>query len=161
MFKNILVAVDLEDDTHIDDLLSVASGIANAQGAKLHLLHVIGAAPAVVSQFLPESYESMASEKIEKDLTALAARVDLAEGAAAVSVRFGDVYQKIWPTPPTSAPTSSSHPTSRMSVTICWEPPPPASSIMPPARCLSSGETKSRTDDHLDRRDPGRVGPRA
>ena len=29
MFKNILVAVDLEDDTHIDDLLSVASGIAN------------------------------------------------------------------------------------------------------------------------------------
>ena len=94
MFKNILVAVDLEDDTHIDDLLSVASGIANAHGAKLHLLHVIGAAPAVVSQFLPESYES-ASEKIEKDLTALAARVDLAEGAAAVSVRFGDVYQEI------------------------------------------------------------------
>ena len=92
MFTNILVAVDLDDDTHIDDLLRVASDIANAQGAKVHLLHVIGAAPAVVSQFLPESYEKMASEKIEKDLTALAAKVDLAEGAAAVSVRFGDVY---------------------------------------------------------------------
>ncbi len=95
MFKNILVAVDLEHDTHIDNLLRVASDIANAQGAKVHLLNVIGAAPAVVSQFLPESYEKMASEKIEKDLTALAAKVDLAEGAAAISVRFGGVYQEI------------------------------------------------------------------
>ena len=37
----------------------------------------------------------MASERIEKDLTTLAAKVDLAEGAAAISVRFGDVYQEI------------------------------------------------------------------
>ena len=95
MFNNILVAVDLEHDTHMDDLLRVASDIANAYGAQVHLLNVIGAAPAVVSQFLPENYESMASEKIEKDLAALAAKVDLAEGAAASSVRFGGVYQEI------------------------------------------------------------------
>jgi nucleotide-binding universal stress UspA family protein len=95
MFKNILVAVDPEHDTHIDDLLRVASDIANAYGAGVHLLNVIGAAPAVVSQFLPENYESMASEKIEKDLAALAAKVDLAEGAATSSVRFGGIYQEI------------------------------------------------------------------
>ena len=95
MFKNFLVAVDLEHDTHIDGLLRVASDMANAQGAKVHLLHVIGAAPAVVSQFLPESYETMASGKVEKDLGALAAKVDLAEGTAAISVRFGHVYQEI------------------------------------------------------------------
>ena len=95
MFKNFLVAVDLEHDTHIDGLLRVASDMANAQGAKVHLLHVIRAAPAVVSQFLPKSYETMASETIEKDLTALAAKVDLAGGAPAISVRFGDVYQEI------------------------------------------------------------------
>ncbi len=57
MFNNILVAVDLEHDTHIDDLLRVASGIANTNGAQVQLLNVIGAAPAVVSQFLPENYE--------------------------------------------------------------------------------------------------------
>ncbi len=95
MFNNILVAVDLEHDTHIDDLLRVTSGIANTNGAQVQLLNVIGAAPAVVSQFLPENYEKMASEKIEKDLAALAAKVDLAEGAAASSVRFGGVYQEI------------------------------------------------------------------
>ncbi len=94
MFKNVLVAVDLEHDTRIDDLLRIASDIAKLYGAQVHLLNVIGAAPAVVSQFLPENYEKMASEKIEKDLAVLAAKVDLAEGAAAISVRFGDVYQE-------------------------------------------------------------------
>ncbi len=95
MFKNFLVAVDLEHDTHNGGLLRVTSDMANAQGAQVHLLHVIRAAPAVVSQFLPKSYETMASEKIEKDLTALAAKVELDEGGATVSVRFGDVYQEI------------------------------------------------------------------
>ena len=72
MFKKFLVAVDLEHDTHNDRLLRVTSDMANAQGAQVHLLHVIRAAPAVVSQFLPKSYETMASERIEKDLTARA-----------------------------------------------------------------------------------------
>ena len=86
MLKNIRVAVDPEQDTHVDDLLRVGSDMANAQGAKMHLLHVIPSAPAVVSQFLPESYETMASEKIEKDLTSLAAKIDPAEGATASRV---------------------------------------------------------------------------
>ena len=55
----------------------------------------VAAAPAVVSQFLPANYDQMASVEIEKDLAALAAKVDLAEGAAASSVRFGDIYQEI------------------------------------------------------------------
>ena len=95
MFKNILVAVDLEHDSDLDNLLRIASEIASIQNAKVNLLHVISAAPAVVSQFLPESYETMASEKVEQGLTALAAKVDLAEGTATVSVRFGSVYQEI------------------------------------------------------------------
>ena len=95
MFKNILVAVDLEHDTRVDDLLRVASDIANTHRSQVHLLNVVPAAPAVVSRFLPENYEKMASGEIEKDLAALAATVDLAEGAATSSVRFGSVYQEI------------------------------------------------------------------
>ena len=95
MFKNVIVAVDLEHETPIDNLLRVASDIANLYGARVHLLNVIGAAPAVISQFLPENYEKMASEQIEKDIAVLAAKVDLAEGAATSSVRFGGVYQEI------------------------------------------------------------------
>ena len=95
MPKNILVAVDLEHDTHIGELLRVASDMARTEGDKVQLLHVIPAAPAVVSQFLPKSYEVMASEVVEKELTALAAKFELAKGAATIAVRFGDVYQEI------------------------------------------------------------------
>ncbi len=95
MFKKILVAVDLEHDALVDDLLVVASDIANIHGAQVHLLNVVGAAQAVVSQFLPENYETMASKKIETELAVLAAKVDLTDGAATSSVRFGSVYQEI------------------------------------------------------------------
>ena len=95
MFKKILVAVDLEHDTLLEDLLEVAVDIANIHGAQMHLLNVVGAAQAVVSQFLPENYEKMASEKIAKDLAALAAKIELTEGAVTSSVRFGSVYQEI------------------------------------------------------------------
>ena len=95
MFKNILVAVDLEDGTGIDNLLRAAADIANTHRSQVHLLNIVAAAPVVVSQFLPENYEKMASGKIEKELAALAAKVDLAEGAADSSVRFGDIYQEI------------------------------------------------------------------
>ena len=53
MFKNILVAVDLEHDPHNDALLRAASDMANAQGSQVQLFHVIRSAPALVSQFLP------------------------------------------------------------------------------------------------------------
>ena len=95
MFKKILVAIDLEHDTLVDDLLGVAVDFANTHGAQVHLLNVIGAAQAVVSQFLPENYEKMASKKIAKDLATLAAKVDLTEGVVTSSVRFGNVYQEI------------------------------------------------------------------
>ena len=95
MFKKILVAVDLEHGTLVDDLLGVAADIANIHGAQVHLLNVIVAAQAVVSQFLPENYEKMASKKIVEDLAALAAKVDLTDGAVTSSVRFGSVYQEI------------------------------------------------------------------
>ncbi len=37
----------------------------------------------------------MASKKIVKDLAALAAKVDLTDGAVTSSIRFGSVYQEI------------------------------------------------------------------
>ncbi len=95
MFKKILVAIDLEHDALVDGLLGVAVDFANTHVAQVHLLNVIGAAQAVVSQFLPENYEKMASKKIVKDLAALAAKVDLTDGAVTSSVRFGSVYQEI------------------------------------------------------------------
>ena len=95
MFRKILVAVDLDDDSQNENLLRVTSEMAKSNGADVYLLNVIGAAPSVVSQYLPESYEKMASTKIEQDLTAVAADIDLPDGVKDISVRFGDVYKEI------------------------------------------------------------------
>lgn len=95
MFKTILVALDLEEGDHNGKILSVAKQIAEADGADVHLLNVVAAAPAIVSQYLHENFEQMASGEVEKELTRLGSELDLKTGAVKVMIRFGTVYQEV------------------------------------------------------------------
>ena len=95
MFKQILAAVDLDNSGNAEKILRIAADIANIYSARLHVLSVIGAVQAVVSQHLPEGYEKMAMERTEQDLTTLSANVDLAQGEVTSSARFGDIYREI------------------------------------------------------------------
>ncbi len=95
MFKQILAAVDMDNTDNAEKILRIAADIANVYSARLHVLSVIGAVQAVVSQYLPKGYEKMAMEKTERDLAALAASVDLDQGEVTSSARFGDIYREI------------------------------------------------------------------
>ena len=95
MFKKILAAVDLDDTDKAKEILQIAANIANIDSAGLHLLSVIGAAQAVISQHLPEGYEKMAMKRTEQDLATLAASVNLTQGKVTSSARFGDIYREI------------------------------------------------------------------
>ncbi len=95
MFKQILAAVDLDNSGNAEKILRIAADIANVYSARLHLLSVIGAVQAVVSQHLPVGYEKMAMERTEQDLATLSANVDLAQGEVTSSARFGDIYREI------------------------------------------------------------------
>ena len=95
MFKQILAAVDMDNTHNAEKILRIAADVANIYSALLHVLSVIGAVQAVVSQYLPEGYEKMAMEKTEQDLAALAASVDLDQGEVTSSARFGDIYREI------------------------------------------------------------------
>ena len=95
MFKQILAAVDLDDNDKAQKILQIAANIANANSAGLHLLSVIGAAPAIISQHLPEGYEKMAMKRVEQDLVTLSTGADLAQGTVTSSARFGDIYREI------------------------------------------------------------------
>ncbi len=95
MFKKILAAVDVDDNEKADRILRAAADIANIYTARLHVLSVIGAVQAVVSQHLPEGYEKMAMQKTERDLTSLTTNVDLNQGKVTSSARFGDIYREI------------------------------------------------------------------
>ncbi len=95
MFNKILAAVDIDDNEKADKILRVAADIANIYTARLHVLSVIGAVQAVISQHLPEGYEKMAMRKTERDLTGLTTNVDLNQGKVTSSARFGDIYREI------------------------------------------------------------------
>lgn len=95
MFKTILVALDLEHSEHNRYILGAVKIIASANGADVHLLSVVAAAPAIVSQYLHENYEQMAAGQAKKELAELAAELGLGTGEASCLIRFGTVYEEI------------------------------------------------------------------
>ena len=54
MFDNVLVALDPDHGDITTKVLQAAKDIADANGATLHLVNVIPAAPVIVSQYLSE-----------------------------------------------------------------------------------------------------------
>ena len=95
MFKNVVVAVDLDHADQAKHILHTAATIVAGQNAKIHLLNVVPAAAVVVSQYLPESYEQMAGHSVEKELADIAASSGFDEGSVDVTVRFGVIYREI------------------------------------------------------------------
>ncbi len=95
MFHNIVVALDLDHADAVAHIVDMAKGLAEPQNARLHLLHVVPAESAIVSQFLPVDYEVMAAGKFERQLSAIAAGAAVGGQAATSEVRFGVVYQEI------------------------------------------------------------------
>ena len=95
MFSRIVVAIDLESETPPDKLLRFAGDIARTYDADVHLLHVIPAAPAIVSQYLESGYEELASREAEERLDTLASSLHVGAGTIATTVRFGVIYQEI------------------------------------------------------------------
>lgn len=95
MYKTILVAIDLEDREHNNQILAAAKNIADANGSDVYLLTVVAAAPAIVSQFLHENYEQLASGQAAKDLTDVAVKANLKLGEDACLIRFGVVYEEV------------------------------------------------------------------
>jgi nucleotide-binding universal stress UspA family protein len=74
MPRKILVPIDLEHGARVDEVLRIAADFAAGGDGEVELLTVVEAAPVVVSQFLPESYETMASTKTEQALAVWAWR---------------------------------------------------------------------------------------
>ena len=95
MFKKILVALDPEEGAHSRRTLGVAKQIAEANDAELCLLGVVPAAPAIVSQFLHENFEQLASGQTTEFLEGLGAELGLKAGQVTTSVRFGTVYDEV------------------------------------------------------------------
>jgi len=95
MYKTILAAIDLEHGEHTQKIVDATKDLAKVYGAEACLLTVVPAGPAVVSQFLAENYESLASAELEEKLDAMGADLTSAGVKCSSMVRFGTIYEEV------------------------------------------------------------------
>ncbi len=96
MYKNVLLTVDLTDETSWRKALPAAVEYCRAFGATLHLLSVVpDFGMTVVAQFFPQEYEKGAIEQAKTELQNLSARHVPAGIEVQHIVAHGTIYQEI------------------------------------------------------------------
>ena len=95
MITKILVPIDLEHMANHEEILRVASMIANAAGARVVLMTVVEPTPVIVSQYLPKRFEKQLTQSTATELEKLAESMDVTSGPVQAAVRFGSVYKEI------------------------------------------------------------------
>jgi nucleotide-binding universal stress UspA family protein len=96
MYKYILLAVDLNDDSSWEKALPEASEYCAAFGATLHMMAVVPdfVLPSV-AQFFPEDFKDKAIAQATKELEALAGRAVPKGVTVECSVGYGTIYSEI------------------------------------------------------------------
>lgn len=96
MYKKILVPVDLSEPEMTTLALDPALAWARADGAaSLRLINVQPLVPVAFVDYIPPNFDEEIREAAERDLTNLAARVDLPRERVSSTVRFGAVYPEV------------------------------------------------------------------
>ncbi len=94
MYKEILLAIDLEDESSWRKALPIAVELCNASGARLHALTVVPElGPSIVSGFFPEDYEARMIADAGKRLNELLDAELPEAGKARPIVAQGTVYK--------------------------------------------------------------------
>jgi len=96
VFKTILVAVDINDESSAKAVLSAAVKIGKDSGAELHVLGVVpDLEMPIVAQFFPDDFEKKAVDKAGQQLEALCAKNIPSGMSAKTHVGIGRVYNVI------------------------------------------------------------------
>ena len=131
MYNDILVAVDLNDETSSKKTVDVAVACCRTFGARLHLLSVVpDFGMSIVSQYFPDDYAQKAVDGATAKLAEFKDATVPNDIEAHDIVANGTVYDEILATARRSTPISScSARTGPISRTICSAPTPRASCV--------------------------------
>lgn len=96
MYKKILVPVDLSDPEMTTHALDTALALAKTGAeASLRLINVQPLVPVAFVDYIPPNFDEEMREAAEKDLAALATKVELPHERVSSIVRFGAVYPEV------------------------------------------------------------------
>lgn len=95
MFKTILVPIDFEQDGSWERAVDAAFALARAEGATLHIMHVIRSTPPMVAQYLPKDFARTADAQGMATLKQKVAAHGIGDSEATLLIRHGEVYPEI------------------------------------------------------------------
>jgi nucleotide-binding universal stress UspA family protein len=96
MFKNILAAVDLNEDSSWEKAVPTAVGLCQSTGARLTLLTVIpDFGMSIISQYFPEGYAENALAETRTKLSAFAGEHVPGGVEQTLMVAQGTIYEEI------------------------------------------------------------------
>lgn len=96
MYKDILVAVDINDESSSKKAVAVAVECSRAFGARLHLLNVVpDFGMSIVSQYFPKDYAEKALEEAKKKLEGYSAKHVPSDMKVQHVVAHGTIYEEI------------------------------------------------------------------
>lgn len=96
MYKKILVPVDLGESEMTQLALDAAVALAkSAPDAQLRLVNVQPLVPVAFIDYIPPNFDEEMREAAEKDLAAIADKIELRGAKPSTIVRFGAVYPEV------------------------------------------------------------------
>ena len=96
VYRNILLALDVADPLNADRAIDSAKLIAEASGAKVHLLHVRLTLPMTYARLLPESFHAEEKKDCDEAMARWTERLALPEDRVTRTLRRGSVASEVF-----------------------------------------------------------------
>ncbi len=95
MYRKILLPIDITEPAMTDRAISVAQELAKAFDSEMRLVNVQSLLPIAFLDYVPENFDLQVRNGLEKEIAAVAAKIDYAPQRVSTIVLFGPVYQKV------------------------------------------------------------------
>ncbi|WP_292532246.1 universal stress protein [Methylocystis sp.] len=95
MYRKILLPIDITERAMTDSTIAVAQGLAKAFDSDMRLVNVQSLLPISFLDYVPENFDLQVRQGLEKEIAAVAARIDCAPERVSTTLLFGPVYQKV------------------------------------------------------------------
>lgn len=95
MFRKILLPIDLTEPVMTKQAIAEAATLARAFDGELRLVNVQSLVPVAFMDYVPEDFDNEIRRGIEKEIAAIADKIDYPRERVSTVVAFGPVYQKV------------------------------------------------------------------
>jgi universal stress protein F len=95
MYRKILLPVDIVEPEMTDRAIAVAQELAKAFDSDMRLINVQSLLPISFLDYVPENFDLQVRRGLEKEIAAIAGKIDRPPERVSTTLQFGPVYQKV------------------------------------------------------------------